>query len=103
MWNAECGIEGQVLFATTSPCYSAFRIPNSALSSPFRIPHSALGFNRASLRPHPLLRPPLLVLRLLHRGTAADPGAGGCRRCLRGTRPPRLGAPPATPTTELRP
>src|SRR2546428_10849832 len=38
MRNAECGISRWVSCATTLHCYSAFRIPNSAL---VHIPHSA--------------------------------------------------------------
>ena len=44
MWNAEHGMSQWASRATTLHCYSAFRIPNSALvhipHSAFHIPHS---------------------------------------------------------------
>src|SRR3989454_6243185 len=44
MWNAECGISRWVSCATTLHCYSAFRIPNSAL---VHIPHSAFRISHS--------------------------------------------------------
>src|SRR2546422_6112489 len=69
MRNAEFGMRNVtvgLVTRTTHPCNSAFHIP-----------HSALGSHRApSLSPRPLLPPPLLLLRLLHRGPQAHPRAG---------------------------
>src|SRR2546422_7763057 len=69
MRNAEFGMRNVtvgLVTRTTHPCNSAFHIPHSALGSP----------HAPRLSPRPLLPPPLLLLRLLHRGPQAHPRAG---------------------------
>src|SRR2546422_2151229 len=71
VWNAES--QGKVVRGTTP-------------TLTFRIPNSALGFVRAPpLPPCPLLPAPLLLLRFLHRGAQAHPGASVRGRRARGT------------------